>query len=245
MVNVCDKELPGMGGRKGEELLAYLVLFRDRPHHREALSETLWGGDALDLDPKKHLRQALWQLRLAFRPSHPDPFVVLTQGEWLRLDPDAEIGADVWRLEEAVASTRGLPGEALDAALAEEVRRATDLYCADLLEGWYGDWCVYERERLRTVYLSALDKLLAYCEANGLPEEGLFYAERILGQDRAHERTHLRMMRLHLMAGDRTRALRQFDRCAAALREELGVEPGGAAIALREQIRDDTVVLHA
>jgi two-component SAPR family response regulator len=161
------------------------------------------------------------------------------EGEWLQLNREAGVWADVWQLEEAFSEIRGVQGAGVNEAQVQRLRRGVDLYRADLLEGWYSDWCHYERERLKTVYLAALDKLLAYCEAHGLFEEGLLYGERILAHDRAHERTHRRMMHLHQLAGDRTRALRQFDRCAVALREELAMEPSHSMLALREQIRGD------
>ena len=47
------------------------------------------------------------------------------------------------------------------------------------------------------------------------------------------------MMRLQYMAGDRTAALRQYERCASALEEELGVKPDKWTQALYQQIRMD------
>jgi hypothetical protein len=46
-------------------------------------------------------------------------------------------------------------------------------------------------------------------------------------------------MRLRYLAGDRTGALRQFERCAAALDSELDVLPSRATVHLYEQIRGD------
>ena len=243
VLRMSDQEIRAFESRKVQELLAYLVLSSERAHHRETLAETLWGTESPGSEPKKHLRQALWQLSLLLRRMRQTSPILLVDREWLQVNRAAGVWTDVWDVEEAVSGTKGLSGEALAHEQVQGLRRVVDLYRADLLEGWYKDWCVYERERLRTLYLRALDKLLAYCEGHGLPEEGLFYGERILAHDRAHERTHWRMMRLHLLAGDRTRALRQFDRCAVALREELGIQPAGSTVALREQIRNDTVVL--
>lgn len=238
-IRFADQDVQGFEGRKVQELLAYLVLSPHRPHHRERIAELLWGSDSATPEPKKQLRQALWLLRLALRQTPGDESVVLVENEWLQIAPVTRLWADVWELEDAAADVQGLSGDSLSRANFLKLRQAADLYRADLLEGWYRDWCVYERERIRALYLSAVDKLLSYCESHDLPEEGLLYGERILAQDRAHERTHFRMMRLHLLSGDRTRALRQFDRCAIALREELGIEPSHATILLRDQIRDD------
>jgi hypothetical protein len=46
-------------------------------------------------------------------------------------------------------------------------------------------------------------------------------------------------MRLHGQAGNRTGALRQYERCVAALDEELGVRPSKQTEALLRIIRDD------
>jgi DNA-binding SARP family transcriptional activator len=89
------------------------------------------------------------------------------------------------------------------------------------------------------MYLGMLDKLMGYCEAHQDYEAGLVYGTRILRYDRARERTHRWLMRLHYLAGDRTEALRQYERCVAALDEELGVKPAERTIALYEQIRAD------
>ena len=57
--------------------------------------------------------------------------------------------------------------------------------------------------------------------------------------DPASERAHQQIMRLHHYSGNRTAALRQFERCVKALKEELGVEPAKKTHLLFEQIRAD------
>ena len=116
---------------------------------------------------------------------------------------------------------------------------AADIYQGDLLEGWYQDWCLFERERLQNMHLTMLEKLLNSCEARGEYELGLNYGVRVLRYDHARERTHRRMMRLYYLAGERTAALRQYERCVEALRKDLGVEPTSNTKALYRQIRED------
>src|SRR5262249_46020364 len=106
-------------------------------------------------------------------------------------------------------------------------------------EGWYLDWSEYERHRLQTMYVTMLYTLMGYCEAHQQYEAGLSYGHRVLGYDRACERTHRRLMRLHYRSGDRTAALRQFERCSDALREELDAQPSQRTQMLFEQIRAD------
>jgi len=121
----------------------------------------------------------------------------------------------------------------------QELKEAVELYAGDLLEGWYQDWCVFERERLQNMYLLALEKLMQYCKTHGEFETGLDYGTRALRYDRAREVTYRRMMQLSFLNGDRTSALRYYDRCVEALKTELGVEPGSRTMTLRQQIGAD------
>jgi DNA-binding SARP family transcriptional activator len=91
------------------------------------------------------------------------------------------------------------------------------------------------------MYLNVLNKLMANAEAHDDLESGLLYGHAVLRYDRAHERTHRRLMRLHYLAGDRTAALRQYQQCVDALREELAVKPSRHTLMLFEQIKDDDV----
>jgi hypothetical protein len=86
-----------------------------------------------------------------------------------------------------------------------------------------------------------VDKLMGYCEVQHDYEAGLMYGALLLRYDPARERTHRRLMRLHYLAGDRTAALRQYERCVAALEEELSVKPARRTVMLYRRIRSDQV----
>jgi DNA-binding SARP family transcriptional activator len=166
--------------------------------------------------------------------------MLVVETDWIQLNPDAILWLDVAVFEQAFSCVRGVPGSELEAHRVRALRDATSLYQGDLLEGWYQDWCLFERERFQSTYLSMLDKLMGYCEAHLRWEEGLAYGTQILRFDRARERTHRRLMRLQYLAGKRTAALRQYDRCVAALGEELGVGPSRRTRLLYDEIRTDT-----
>jgi DNA-binding SARP family transcriptional activator len=84
-----------------------------------------------------------------------------------------------------------------------------------------------------------LDKLMSYCEMLHDYETSLSYGKRIVCFDRARERTHRNLMRLYYLIGDREEALRQYERCAVALSEELGLPPSKNTIALYREIQAD------
>jgi len=218
--------LRGFDSRKVQELFFYLLMYRDRPHSRETLASLLWKENSTS-QSKKYLRQALWQLQNALQKQAQsnEQSLLLIEAEWIQINPQAHISLDVESFEKAYEAARGLRGRELNAPQLHALERAARLYEADLLSGWYQDWCLYERERLENMCLAILDKLMAYCEAHGNYEAGLIYGTRILNFDCARERTHRRIMRLYYLSGDRTAALRQYTRCAEALDEELSVKP--------------------
>jgi DNA-binding SARP family transcriptional activator len=234
------EEVVGIQARKGQEFLAYLLLYRDRTHAREALAATLWPFLSAD-QSRKSLRQALWQLQSALGTGDDDAegSPLRVEPEWLGLNLDAELHLDVAVLEEAFLSVQGVPGDALDPERVPMLERAVESYWGELLPGCTLDWCLYERERLERFYLSLADKLMAYYEARGDYETALEYGERILRQCRCSERTHRRMMGLHYLLGDRSASLRQYRRCVVALEEELGARPGRQTEALYQQILAD------
>src|SRR5678816_4387683 len=127
----------------------------------------------------------------------------------------------------------------LDAEKALGLKDAVTLYNDDLLPGYYQDWVLFERERLQNMYLLMLDKLIVYLQFHGDYEVAQGYGATILRYDPARERTHRQMMHLYSLAGDRTSALRQFERCALALKQELGVRPERKTVELYERIKSD------
>ncbi|HEV2801587.1 MAG TPA: bacterial transcriptional activator domain-containing protein [Pyrinomonadaceae bacterium] len=244
-VQAEGQSLEGFDACKVQELLSYLLVNRARPHTRESLASLLWGETSTDKS-KKYLRQTLWHLQTALENHYgsgdkaPEVCALLSTGhDWVRLNDDSALWLDVEIFERAFTRVQGKAGRDLDEETKRVVQEAVELYKGDLLEGWYQDWCLYERERLQNMYLVMLDKLINYCEAERDYEMGLLYGSIILRYDRARERTHRQLMHLLYMAGDRTAALRQYERCVSALREELDVAPDRRTVALYQQIRLD------
>lgn len=235
-----DRELDRFPSSKANELFCYLLLHRDLPHPRETLATLFWGECTAE-QTRKYLRQTLWQLQHGLHECWGGSCLNLVRVEKgsVRLDSCNELWLDVNEFEQAFAPVKGLAGEKMDSGSASALRNAVSLYQGNLLDGWYQDWCLYHRERLENTYLAMLDKLMAYSELHEEYEAGVAYGERLLLQDRARERAYFRLMRMRYFAGDRAGALREFQRCEAALKEELGVAPAKTTIDLRDQICAD------
>jgi hypothetical protein len=114
---------------------------------------------------------------------------------------------------------------------------AIRLYEAELLQGWYLDWCLLARERFHAMYLLMVDKLMHHCLYRGDFDTGVALGLGTLQFDRAREKTHRRLMRLFHASGDRTSALRQFEICANALAHEFNLPPSERTVRLYEEMR--------
>jgi len=235
-----EQILDGFDARKVQELFCYLLLHRDHSLPREILASILW-PDTTTAQSKKNLRQALWQLQSALGSQNQrlNDRIVLVEPDWVQLNSAANFWLDVAVFERTFNLVQKTPGQELDSSTAQLLQETVQLYQGPLLEGWYQDWCLLERERLQSLYLAMLDKLMRDGEVIHDYETGLLYGMRIMCYDRARERTHRRMMRLYYLLGDRAEALRQYERCAAALEEELGISPSKSTIAIYRQIQAD------
>jgi DNA-binding SARP family transcriptional activator len=224
-VRYRDQILTGFPSQQPCLLLCYLLINRHRLHHRERLAAMFW-GDYPSASSRKYLRNALWRLRNALQS------INAPVDEYLAIDDDSvgfrdssQYRLDVEDFELAIARCQDLEGSQLTAEKAACLEGAIALYVGDLLEGIYEDWCLYDRERLRLLYLNSLSKLMAFHEHHGTYECGLAYGKRILARDPTREKIHRQVMRLYWLLGEPSEALVQYKCCTQILREELGIPP--------------------
>ncbi len=226
-----------LNGAKVQELFGYLLLHGSRPHLRETLTTLLW-ADVPAVQAKSYLRKTIWQLQASLAQLSPpaaEPFLC-AEGEWLQANAESDLWFDVAQFERAYRQAQDVAGEVMDSATASHVEAAVALYRGDLLEGWYQEWVLFERERLERMYLVLVDKLISHCAAHGRYEAGISYGAQALRHDPARERTHRRLMRLHHLAGNRSEALHQYALCVETLRRELDVTPSERTNALYRRI---------
>lgn len=160
------------------------------------------------------LRTALWRLR-------QDPCCPLvTDGDTVRLGDDVQV--DVDELVEAVARVRdgdiphpsGVTGR------------------HDLLPGWYDDWVLLERERLRQLRLHMLEELADNHLAAGRHGEALEAALEAMAAEPLRETPHRLVVRIHLAEGNAFEAVHAFYVYRDLLLRELRLEPSAAMCAL-------------
>ena len=231
---------PGFGAQKEQELFGYLLTHRATPHHREKLATLLW-QDASSAQSRQYFRKALWQLQTDLDNVAGRLPVLIVEPEWIQVNARADLKLDLLDFEETFATVKHCAPAQLTVDHVAQMARAVQLYHGELLQGWYQEWCVYERERIQHMYLFMLDSLVQSCMRDGQYQRGIEYATLVLRCDPAREYTHRQLMYLYALSGDRTSAIRQYARCADILRKELGVEPAATTQELHRAICSDTV----
>ena len=233
------RPLEGFPCQQAGMLLCYLLLHRSQPISRERLAAVFW-EDLPSANARGYLRNALWRLRRMLQDAGADPDHVLSfPNEQVALQAEADMWIDIDEFERAAADASKAGPESLSRVQVEALESAAALYTGDLLQGVYEDWTLYERERLRLIYLNIRHKLMLHHGAFARYELALQHGEQILVVDPAREKIHRQMMRLHALSGDRSAAFAQYKRCKQVLQEELGLAPMQETRQLYRQIKEN------
>jgi DNA-binding SARP family transcriptional activator len=218
--------------------LAYLLLNRHRHHCREVLSGLFW-GERDESQARRCLSTTLWRLRHELEPEGtvPGTFVITTQtGEIGFNCQTGHCWLDVAAFEEKTARALSCSPAEMGAAEVQQLEEAAELYTGDLLEGFYADWVLHHRERLRGRYIKCLGRLMRYHAGQQGYEQSIQYGRKILELDPLREEIHREIMRLYHQNGERTQAVRQYESCCHILAEELDIPPMPETQALYKQM---------
>jgi DNA-binding SARP family transcriptional activator len=193
--------------------MAYVALRPGRVERVRAAG-TLW-PDADDGRAAGNLRSALWRLRRAG--------IEVLVADKHSLSLRADVAVDVLVLEkwadrliqERCSSDDLLASDCLFEAL-------------DLLPGWYDDWVLTERERLRQRLLHALESLCRQLTKAGRHAAAIEAAMTAIDADPLRESAHRCLVEAHLAEGNWAEARRSFAVLRRLTLRELGVEPSPA-----------------
>jgi DNA-binding SARP family transcriptional activator len=95
----------------------------------------------------------------------------------------------------------------------------------DLLPGWYDDWVIFERERIRQRLLHALEALSRRFVEGNRCAEGVEAAISAVSADPLRESANRVLIEAYLAEGNLIEARRAFTRYRDMVRRELSVEP--------------------
>ena len=228
----ADQQPSNLNTMRLQSLIAYLVLHRDVPQHRQHLAFVFW-PDSSEAQARNNLRQLLHQLRQVFPAV--DTYLSI-DAHMLHWHPVTPFYLDVALFEEALAEADAAKRSNDQLTLQAALERADDLYRGDVLPGCYDGWILPEREGLHQRHVQALEHLLRLFEERGDLATAVRFAQRLLGLDPLSEDLYRRLMHVYALKNDRASALHVYHTCVTTLQREMGVAPDPATQAVYEQL---------
>jgi DNA-binding SARP family transcriptional activator len=193
-----------------KQLLAFVAL-RGRRVERRHAAGTLWPFGSEER-AAGNLRSALWRLRRA-------GINVLDTDKW-SLSLCTDVAVDLHVMDQW--ATRLIQGNAAGSDL-EICPSLCD--ALDLLPGWYDDWALMERERIRQRLLHALEALSVRLTFLGRFGDAVNAALLAVGAEPLRESAQRALIEAHVAEGNLAEARRSYLLYRDLIRRELSVEP--------------------
>lgn len=233
-VTVAGRVLPedAWQRRKARQLFKCLLSRPRRRAPRDAVIEWLWPAS----DPEaasSTLRSTVHALRGTLKQAglgaNSDLIVVDRDG--IALAATADVWVDADELERPLIAARS----------AEEplalLEAADELYAGEYLpDDRYEDWAAERREALKRAWTEVQFLLAYHRERGGDPNGACASLQRLLDADPGDERAGQDLPRLLLQHDRRADASRAYRRLIQALRDDLGVQPAAATVALGREL---------
>ncbi|MBM2620817.1 transcriptional regulator [Actinoplanes sp. LDG1-06] len=199
-------EIPEVSKR----VLTFVTLHHG-PVERRSAAGALWPGSP-ESRAAASLRSALWRLRATGLP-------LLRVGR-TSIAIDERVSVDVHLLDDwATRLITGCPSPA-DLTVRPAMAEAFDL-----LPGWYDDWALLERERLRQRMLHAVEVLGRVLVRSGRCADAVDAVMVALAADPLRESTQRVLLEAHVAGGNLAEARRCLEAYRRLVRRELGVTP--------------------
>jgi DNA-binding SARP family transcriptional activator len=193
----------------GEQILALLAL-RGQHVSRTHVAGILW-PDHVEQKAAGSLRTALWRLK-AVRGD-----LITCDQFTLSLGTDVHVDAHDL-LAQAQRLMRCAPGEAPDGFEME-------LFARDLLPDWYDEWVVLERERLRLLRLTSLERLALRMLECGDYVGAIHAGTAVVESEPLRESAQRVLIRAHISNGNYSDAIGLYQSYGRLLDHELGLQP--------------------
>jgi DNA-binding SARP family transcriptional activator len=222
---ITDQRITAITSPAPALLLGYLICHaaNGQPIARSRLAGSLW-PDVTEARARRNLTDTLYRLRRAIGVAIAD--------RMLRSDDDmialSDVTIDVAEFRRLAAS-----------AQAADWQTALNLYTGDLLDDLDADWLLAPREHLHEVFLTTLERVCVADVESGHLSKALTVAQLWVESDPLSEAAHATAMRLYARLGRYADALRQYDRLAQLLDQELKIEPLPETRALAAALRSE------
>jgi DNA-binding SARP family transcriptional activator len=176
---------------------------------REYVAGNLW-AEVRDAQANSSLRSTLWRLG-----EHSD--VIRKTNTHLALAPEVDTDvADLIETSQRLVEDDRPPD-------AQDVMGL--IHTGELLPGWYDEWLIVERERIRQRRLHLLEVTCRRLTEAGSYAYALEAGLAAVAVEPLRESGHAAVIQTHLAEGNLVEASRQYELLRDLLRDQLGVRP--------------------
>ncbi|HUJ18655.1 MAG TPA: BTAD domain-containing putative transcriptional regulator [Nitrospirota bacterium] len=212
---------------KRARTLLKLLVAQDGKISRELAADILWPAKGSQ-NGGSLLNAMLYRLRKTLDPrplAGRDIFIIRQQGDLLGLNRRrvrTDVGQFLAQAEHVARLRTAHPRK----ELLKEYEKTLSLYAGDFLpEDLYAGWSAETRDRLRLQYLRTLEEAGTLADSLGEGEKAVALHETLFLADPANEQTCRWLMARYRASGQRTEAIRTYERCERALSRDLDLEP--------------------
>ena len=242
-IDVREKPIPRITGEKNTTIMAYLLFHHHRPTHREILMEQFW-SDFTPSSAKNSLNVAICSLRKNLSKTFPGQEVIVYDQQSYGINPELKIITDTekfiycWKKGNTIESSQGLkPALGI-------YNSAVSYYKAEFLSNLrFENWCEYERDNLKEIYLYILNKLGIHFFSQQEYDACINIGKKMLKEDICLEEVHRKLMLSYYLLGQPDLAHKQYFKCKKALQEELNLNPSEPTVELFNRIQNGKPVL--
>lgn len=227
-INVCgpvtltldEKPLRKFRSRKALALLIFLACTESKLP-REQLADLFWDASTTK-QSLSNLRTVLSMLRLQIADH------ICFEQNLVGICPESQTTVDYLTLRRIIDQTP----TSLDNHSAQQLSQSLELYRGEFLQDFglinaprFTHWVDGQRHALRSMTLSAYQKLTNFYLETGELTEGIMTTHRWLQYDPVDEAAHAILIEMLARSGRRKAAIDQYSVCKELLRKELDVEP--------------------
>jgi DNA-binding SARP family transcriptional activator/CRP-like cAMP-binding protein len=221
-------------------LLKAMIALRSHGVPKDVLIEALW-PEVSPQSGERNFKVILHRLRRALEPemdrNYGSSYVHL-KANLIYLDDDlCHVDLDDFLACYRRGERKDEEGDVKSAITL--YKQAIELYSGDFLpEDLYVSWAVEKREEIRDRNLSLLFRVAELLEKRGNLKSATDYYRRVLQKDPASEAAYQRLMLNYSSRGMRNAALKAYEDCVKALRNELNAEPEALTVSLYRKLLD-------
>jgi DNA-binding SARP family transcriptional activator len=204
-----------------QRLIALVALER-RPMGRSRTAGLLW-PDKTEARASANLRSTLWRMNNCISGviESDNGAVSLTDGVALDIDFLQPCELNKPRALSIIDSAR---------------------FAAELLSDWYDEWVIIERERIRQRTLRTLENASAELRRLGLFPAAIEAGSAAIKLAPLRESAHRAVIEAHLVEGNYSEAVRQYEAFTSIIFDALGVLPSPALGQLFDRSREQHLV---